>query len=128
MKRYSMQLIAYSNHVDIIAESREKAIAKLHQNYGLSELGITETGEEVLSVEEVKKENNTPVKKGVDTSLCKHTRVRFITEFIKEIPEGYNKMQGKDDIDIERDYQTIGYIINKEICDQCGKLLFSDEL
>lgn len=128
MKRYSMQLIAYSNSVEIIAESREEAIAKLHQNYGLSELGIADTGEEVLSVEEVKKEDNTPVKKGVYTSPCKHTRVRFITEFIKEIPEGYNKMQGKDDIDIERDYQTIGYIINKEICDDCGKLLFTDEV
>jgi len=37
-------------------------------------------------------------------------------------------MQGKDDIDIERDYQTTGYIINKEICEDCGKLLFTDEL
>ncbi|GAH53020.1 unnamed protein product, partial [marine sediment metagenome] len=57
MKRYSMQLIAYSNSVEIIAESPEEAIAKLHQNYGLSELGIADTGEEVLSVEEVKKTN-----------------------------------------------------------------------
>lgn len=127
MKRYSMQLIAYSNSVEIIAESCEKAIAKLHQNYGLSELGIADTGEEVLCVKEVKKENQ-PDRKEVKTSPCKHTRVRFITEFIKEIPEGYNKMQGKDDIDVERDYKTIGYIINKEICDDCGKLLFSDEL
>ncbi len=127
MKRYSVQLIAYSNSVDIIAESREEAIAKLHQNYGLSELGITDTGEEVLSVEEVKKENNTPLKKGVDTSLCKHKRVRFITEFVKKIPEGYNKMQKKEEIDIEKDYQTIGFIINKHICCDCGKLLFSDE-
>ncbi len=128
MKRYSMQLIAYSNSVDIIAESREEAITKLHQNYGLSELGIADTGEEVLSVEEVKKEDNTPVKKGVDTSLCKHTRVRFITEFIKEIPEGYDRMTKKEDIDIERDYETVGYFINKEVCDQCGKLLFTDEV
>jgi len=127
MKRYSVQLIAYSNHVDIIAESREEAITKLHQNYGLSELGIADTGETVLSVEDVKKENQ-PDKKEVDTSPCKHTRIRFITEFVKEIPEGYNKMQGKDDIDVERDYKTIGYNINKEICDDCGKLLFSDEL
>ncbi len=124
MKRYSVQLIAYSNSVDIIAESREEAITKLHQNYGLSELGIADTGETVLYVEEVKKTN----KKATETSPCKHTRVRFITEFIKEIPEGYNKMQGKDDIDIERDYKTIGYIINKEICEDCGKLLFTDEV
>ncbi len=124
MKRYSVQLIAYSNHVDIIAVSREEAITKLHQNYGLSELGIADTGEEVLSVEEVKKTN----KKATETSLCKHTRVRFITEFIKEIPEGYNKMQEKDDIDIERDYKTIGYFINKDVCGQCGKLLFTDEV
>ena len=127
MKRYSVQLIAYSNSVEIIAESREEAITKLHQNYGLSELGIADTGEAVLSVEDVEKENQ-PDKKGVDTSPCKHTRVRFITEFIKEIPEGYNKMQEKDDIDIERDYKTIGYIINKEICEDCGKLLFTDEV
>ncbi|GAH74164.1 unnamed protein product [marine sediment metagenome] len=126
MKRYSVQLIAYSNSVDIIAESHEEAIAKLHQNYGLSELGIADTGEEVLSVEEVN--DNTPVKKGVDTSLCKHTRVRFITEFVKKIPEGYDRMTKKEDIDIERDYETVGYFINKEVCDQCGKLLFSDEL
>ena len=126
MKKYSLQLIAYSNHVDIIAENREEAITKLHQNYGLSELGITETGEEVLCVKDVKKENQSD-KKVVITSPCKHTRVRFITEFIKEIPEGYDKMQEKDDIDIERDYKTIGYIINKDVCDQCGKLLFTDE-
>lgn len=127
MKRYSVQLIAYSNSVEIIAESREEAITKLHQNYGLSELGIADTGEEVLCVKDVKKKNQ-PDKKEVETSSCKHTRVRFITEFVKEIPEGYNIMQGKDDIDVERDYKTIGYIINKEICDQCVKLLFSDEL
>ncbi|MCK4321651.1 hypothetical protein KAX08_03940 [candidate division WOR-3 bacterium] len=127
MKRYSVQLIAYSNSIDIIAESHEEATEKLHKNFSLSELGIADTGEEVLSVEDVKKENQ-PDKKEVDTSPCKHTRVRFITEFIKEIPEGYNKMQEKDDIDIERDYKTIGYFINKDVCGQCGKLLFTDEV
>ena len=127
MKKYSLQLVAYSNHVDITAESREEAIAKLHQNYGLSELVITDTGEEVLSVEDVKKENQLD-RKEVETSPCKHARVRFITEFVKEIPEGYNKMQEKDDIDIERDYKTIGYFINKDVCGQCGKLLFTDEV
>ena len=124
MKRYSVQLIAYSNSVEIIAESREEAITKLHQNYGLSELGIADTGEEVLSVEEVKKTN----KKATETSLCKHTRVRFITEFVKKIPEGYDRTTKKQDIDIERDYETVGYFINKEVCDKCGKLLFTDEL
>ncbi|MBA7625800.1 hypothetical protein ES703_33232 [subsurface metagenome] len=127
MKRYSVQFIAYSNGVEIIAESREEEITKLHQNYGLSELGIADTGEEVLSVEEVKKENNTPVKKGVDTSLCSHTKVRFVTEFVKKVPEGYEAMQKKEEINIEKDYQTIGYIINKHICCDCGTLLFSDE-
>jgi len=127
MKKYSLQLIAYSNHVDIIAENLEEGIEKLHQNYSLSELGITDTGEEVLSVEDVKKKNQ-PDRKEVDTSPCKHTSVRFITEFIKEIPKGYDKMQDKDYIDIERDYKTIGYIINKDVCYQCGKLLFTDEV
>lgn len=124
MKRYSMQLIAYSNHVDIIAESHEEAIAKLHQNYGLSELGIADTGETVLYVEEVKKIN----KKATETSPCEHTKVRFITEFVKKIPEGYDRTTKKEDIDIERDYETVGYFVNKEVCDQCGKLLFTDEL
>ncbi len=127
MKKYSLQLIAYSNHVDIIAENLEEGIEKLHQNYSLSELGITDTGEEVLCVKDVKKKNQ-PDREEVKISPCKHTSVRFITEFIKEIPEGYNKMQEKDDIDIERDYKTIGYIINKDVCYQCGKLLFTDEV
>ena len=127
MKKYSLQLIAYSNHVDIIAENLEEGIEKLHQNYGLSELGIAETGEEVLCVKDVKKENQ-PDRKEVDTSPCKHTRIRFITEFVKEIPEGYDKMQEKDDVDIERDYKTKGYFVNKDVCGQCGKLLFTDEV
>jgi len=126
MKKYSLQLIAYSNPVDILAENREEAITKLHQDYGLSELGITDTGEEVLCVKEAKE--NQPDRKEEKTSPCKHTSVRFITEFVKEIPEGYNKMQEKDDIDIERDYKRKGYIINKDVCDQCGKLLFTDKV
>ncbi|GAI76883.1 unnamed protein product [marine sediment metagenome] len=61
------------------------------------------------------------------TSLCSHTEVRFVTEFVKKVPEGYEAMQKKEEIDIEKDYQTIGYIINKHICCDCGILLFSNE-
>ena len=60
-------------------------------------------------------------------SNCKHTRIRFITEVVREIPEGYEEMQKRADVDLEKDYSTIGHYINKHICDECGELLFSDE-
>jgi len=33
---------------------------------------------------------------------CKHTEVIFRNQFIKLIPEGYEKMEEKDDVDLER--------------------------
>jgi len=50
---------------------------------------------------------------------CKHTEVIFRNQFIKLIPEGYEKMEEKDDVDLE-DYETIDEQ-GVTVCNECGE-------
>ena len=109
------------NGIDIINELSERGVnlfQKIINSYqhmkGLSQKAIS-------IVHNIKKNRkNNP-------SSCKHTRIRFITKVLKEVPEGYEEIQKRADVDLEKDYSSIGHYINKHICDECGELLFSDE-
>lgn len=114
-KKYTTQIVAFSNEVEIIAESEEQAKETTHAEHSLQELGTCDTKVNIL---------------GEEPTDCKHTRIRFITEEIKKVPEGYDKMQKKmekdENLDIE-DYDREGYFINKTICVDCDKVLATDE-
>lgn len=115
-KKYTTQIVAFSNEAKVIAESEEEAKEITNAEHSLQELGICDTKVNIL---------------GEEPTDCKHTRVRYITEDIKRVPEGYDEMQKKmekdENLDSE-DYERIGYFINKEICAICGKVLSTDEI
>lgn len=114
-KKYTTQIVAFSKEIEVIAESEEEAKEITHAEHSLQELGTCDTKVNIL---------------GEEPTDCKHTRVRYITTDIKKIPEGYDEMQKKMEKDEnldEEDYERIGYFVNKEICADCGKVLFTDE-
>jgi hypothetical protein len=110
------------NGIDIINELSERGV-NLFQKTINTYQHMKGLSQKAVSIVHTIKRN-----KGNDQSNCKHRRIRFITESVKKIPEGYTKMQKRADVDLEKDYSTIGHYINKHTCDECGKLLFSDEL
>lgn len=54
MNKYTLQLIAYSKPISLLAENTEEAIEKLHLDYGLADIEKEKMGELLLSIEPVK--------------------------------------------------------------------------
>ena len=52
---------------------------------------------------------------------CKHTRLVFTTKVTKVIPEGWEKFESEEDVDLE-DYETTQEVYTV-FCEDCGETL-----